>query len=1229
MKNILDFSALQIKMASPDQMMEWSHGEVKEPETINYRSLKPEKDGLFDERIFGPVKDYECHCGKYKRKRYKGIICDKCGVEVTHSRVRRERMGHIDLATPVAHNWYFRGAPSKISRLLDISPRDLSSVMYFSQYIVKSVDEARRAAILDNLDVEKVKTEEDLRQQAEENINQVKEQLKEDKAELKEKIEDKETLEIKTEELNLKAKRDIVSIKEDLDEQIERNNEIYETVEAMVERLEKKSILSEDEYIKLMDYRADGFIEVGMGAESILDLVKNLDITELEDNLMERLDEAKGTTKAANLIKRLKVVEGFRKSNLDPEWMFLKVLPVLPPDLRPMVQLSGGRFAASDLNDLYRRVINRNNRLSHLIELGAPDIILRNEKRMLQEAVDSLIDKNARRRRRSNRRELKSLSDMLKGKKGRFRRNLLGKRVDYSGRSVIVVGPELKLNECGLPKDMALEMFKPYVYHELIRQGIAPNVKSARNLVDQKVPEVYDILEKVTKDHPVLLNRAPTLHKLGIQAFYPKLIDGNAIQIHPCICAGYNADFDGDQMAVHLPLTKHSQKESAELMMSTKNLLKPANGQPITVPNKEMAMGVYYYTIIDEDLEEHPRIFADKDEAYYAYQTKVIDLRQPIKVRLNRNSETKIIRTTIGRIEFNDIFPDDIFFLNEAVDAGGLKEIITDGIETLEGEVVVDIIDQVKDLGFKGATLSGISVGVTDCRIIDQKDEIIENGNQRSAKVHQNYQNGMITEDERKKKNFDIWMDTTEKVADKTWESYTKDNSVKVIINSGGTRASRDQVKQLAAMRGLVVDPLGNIVEMPTKSNFREGLSIFEYVNSARGSRKGLTDSALKTADAGYLTRRLVDVSHDVIVRLEDCETEEGVEITRERREDSFAKKILGRITLEPVMLDDEELLAAGEMITPRLAEEFAEQGVERVKVRSPLTCEARKGICAKCYGRDFSTRELVEIGTPVGVVAAQSIGEPGTQLTMRTKHSAGIVGLDVTQGLPRVEELFESRTPKSKAIISQIAGKVSIKEDKNKEIIVVSSTTDDLEESYPLPKNAKPAVEEDDLVYAGQKLTMGSIEHEELLKVKGLLYTQMDIVHELQNVYESQGININDRHFETVVRKMGDKVKIKDSGDTTLQTGEVVERANFLDVNDTTLASGGEPATAEVLLLGITRSALYTDSWLSAASFQHTKRVLTDAAASGKIDYLEGLKENVIIGRLIPTTAERAQIEQ
>jgi len=945
MKNIVDFSALQIKIASPEKILEWSYGEVKEPETINYRSLKPEKDGLFDEKIFGPVKDYECHCGKYKRRRYKGIICDKCGVEVTHSRVRRERMGHIALAAPVAHVWYFRGAPSKLSRLLDISPRDLSAVIYFSQYIVLSVDEDKRITILDNLDVEKIKDEENLRQTAQEKVAEIKAQLKISQAEFKKKISKKETLALKLEDLELKAKKAIVEIKQELGDQIDRNKEIYDTIKSMVKKIKKKSVLTEDEYIKLMDYQAESFIGVGMGAESILQLVKEVDLVQLEDELKTSLEEVRGTTKAANYIKRLKIVESLRKAEIKPSSMFLTALPVLPPDLRPMVQLSGGRFASSDLNDLYRRVINRNNRLRHLIELGAPDIILRNEKRMLQEAVDSLIDTKVNTNRRTNRRPLKSLSDMLKGKKGRFRRNLLGKRVDYSGRSVIIVGPELKLNECGLPKDMALEMFKPYVFYELILQGIAPNVKSARNLVDRREPEVFDALEKVTKNHPVLLNRAPTLHKLGFQAFYPKLVDGRAIKLHPCVCSGYNADFDGDQMAVHLPLTKQAQQEAIDLMMATKNLLKPANSQPITVPNKEMAMGVYYHTTINTSLEEYPSIFTDVDEAYHAQQIGLIKLRQLIQVRIERNGKQEIVKTSLGRVQFNTILSGNFPYINEAVNANRIKKIVTNAIETLDEEEVVRIIDEIKDLGFKAATLSGISVSVTDCSIIKEKDGIIEAANNQAEKVHQNYQHGLMTDSERKKKNFDIWMDTTDEVADLTWDSYDESNAVKVIINSGGTRASKDQVKQLAAMRGLVVDPLGNIVEMPTKSNFREGLTIFEYVSSARGSRKGLTDSALKTADAGYLTRRLVDVSHDAIIRMEDCGTTDGIEITKDVRPEIFTKRLSGRISLEDITVDGKVLVKTGEIISLKMAEKIAineeiystEKVIEKLKEKKLL----------------------------------------------------------------------------------------------------------------------------------------------------------------------------------------------------------------------------------------------------------------------------------------------------
>ena len=1228
LQNIIDFSALEIKVANPETILSWSHGEIKKPETINYRSLKAEKDGLFDEKIFGPIKDYECYCGKYKRARYKGIICDKCGVEVTHSRVRRERMGHISLAAPVAHIWYFKGAPSKLSLLLDISPKSLSSIIYFAQYVVLEVDAQQKTENLEQLEVSLTESQDELKENAKQAIVESQAALKEEKKSLTKKVSNKETLELKLEEAEIKAKQQIANLKSQLDEQLEQVAEIYATIKKMVKKIKKGTILSEDEYIKLIDYDADSHIRVGMGAESILELVKELDLDALVDQLREEIVNSKGARKV-KMIKRLRVVEGLRKAEINPAWMFLTVLPVIPPDLRPMVQLSGGRFATSDLNDLYRRVINRNNRLKHLIDLGAPDIILRNEKRMLQEAVDSLIDQSNTKRRRQ--RQLRSLSDMLKGKQGRFRRNLLGKRVDYSGRSVIVVGPELKLNQCGLPKDMALEMYKPYVLRELIFNGIAPNVKSARHLIDRREPEVYDILERVTENHPVILNRAPTLHKLGMQAFYPILVEGKAIRLHPCVCSGYNADFDGDQMAVHLPLTKQARQEQIKLLMSTQNLLKPANSEPVTMPNKEMAMGVYYQTVMKEDLPEYPTVFANVEEALHAYQTGLIDLHQPIKVRLvSDKDKTEIIKTTVGRIEFNQLLGDNFTYINEAVTAKRIKELVTLAIETQPRDQITQLIDNIKNIGFEAATHSGISVSVADCEMIDEKDQIIDIANKKVEKIQDNYQEGLITDEERKKLTYQVWMDTTDEVADKTWNSYGSDNAVKVIIDSGGTRASKDQVKQLAAMRGLVVDPLGNIVEMPTKSNFRQGLSIFEYVTSARGSRKGLTDSALKTADAGYLTRRLVDVSHDVIIRQEDCKTKDGVEISKDNRTSSFADRVTGRVSLQDLKIGSKVVLKAGEVVTPKLAEKLAaDEKTTLIKVRSPLTCEATQGMCAHCYGWDFSTRKIAEIGVPVGVIAAQSIGEPGTQLTMRVKHSGGIVGLDVTQGLPRVEEIFESRNPKSKSVISELTGKVKISKTDDEVVITVVTTSSPKEEvSYKVNHNTALVVEDGDLIAAGERLTAGSINLSELLQIRGLLYAQQHVVDGVQFVYESQGITIHDKHFEVIARKMGDKVKIEKPGDTEFLTGEVIERSQLIQGNDDIMAAGGEPASAKVMLLGITRSALYTHSWLSAASFQHTKSVLTNASSRGAIDYLDGLKENVIIGRLIPTTPERAQID-
>ena len=1225
---IIDFNALEIRIASPEVMRSWSHGEIRKPETINYRSLKAESDGLFDEKIFGPIKDFECYCGKYKGARYRGITCDKCGVEVTQSKVRRERMGHISLAAPVAHIWFFKGAPSKLSLLLDISPKNLNSIIYFSKYVVLEIDGEEKATVMQSMDENLQIAIDSLKTSVKEEVERVKEQLIEDKKQLKEKVKSKETLQLKTAEIEVKAKNKLIALKQQLDTQLEQTEEIYQTVKSMVKRITRGTILSEDEYLKLDEYDASSHLRVGMGAESILELVEALNLDELVEKLRKEMIEAKGARRI-KATKRQRVVEGLRKAQIKPAWMFLVVLPVIPPDLRPMVQLSGGRFATSDLNDLYRRVINRNNRLKHLIDLGAPQIILRNEKRMLQEAVDSLIDgSQARQSRRATRRPLKSLSEMLKGKQGRFRQNLLGKRVDYSGRSVIVVGPELKLNECGVPKDMALEIFKPYVLRELIVKGIAPNVKSARHLIDRREPEVYDVLEQVTLNHPVVLNRAPTLHKLGMQAFYPILVEGNAIRLHPCVCAGYNADFDGDQMAVHVPLTQQAQEECRDLIMSTRNLLKPANGEPITIPNKEMAMGVYYNTVLD-DSEECPVVFASPDEAYHAYEVAMVGLRQPIKVRRQADGKSEIITTTIGRLQFNDLLPSSFPFLNQTITAGMIKSIVTQAIEKEDWQVVTLLIDSIKNLGFMSATLSGLSVSVSDCEMIPEKNEMIEVANKKAEVIQDQYQEGLISDEERKRLSFDLWIKTTDEVADKTWQSYSETNAIKVMINSGGTRASKDQVKQLAAMRGLVVDPLGNIVEMPTKSNFREGLSIFEYVTSARGSRKGLTDSAIKTADAGYLTRRLVDVAHDMIIRAEDCGTDKFVVIEKEPRHDIFALRIAGRYAAQDVKVGKSTIVSTGDLITPEIAAVIDSKEISSVAVFSPLSCELPKGMCAKCYGWDFSTRQRVEIGVPVGVIAAQSIGEPGTQLTMRIKHSGGIVGLDVTQGLPRVEELFEARVPKNAAVMADISGQVLIEEDSNKLMLTITPGDKSIEPSvYEFPLQTPIIVKTGDLVHLGQSLTDGPMNVKELLALRGLLAAQQYAINAVQGVYESQGIPINDKHFEVIVRKMSDKLQIESIGDTDFLTGEVVERGQFMEHNDDTVAAGGEPATAKVMFLGITRSSLFTSSWLSAASFQHTKNVLTDAAASGSVDKLEGLKENVIIGRLIPTSKERAQLE-
>lgn len=1228
MKQVVDFSALKIQLASPETIRSWSHGQVTKPETINYRTLKPEKSGLFAEEIFGPTKDWECYCGKYKRSRYRGIICDKCGVEVTQSRVRRERMGHIELATYVAHIWFFKGAPSKLSLLLDISPRNLSSIVYFSQYIVLEVDEQEREKILLQLDEDCAQALDELKTDSAKKMEDIKTKLDEDIAVLKDKVKGKESQELKKEALTLKAKQQIASVKDELDVSLEQTQEVYKTVKEMVKRFKPRSILTEDEYLKLDEYNAASHLRVSMGAESLLEVIRTIDLDALSEELINEVKETTGQKKV-KATKRLRVVEGFRKSGIRPEWMLLKVLPVIPPDLRPMVQLSGGRFATSDLNDLYRRVINRNNRLKHLIDLGAPEIILRNEKRMLQEAVDALIDSSQTKvsRRRTLKKPLRSLSEMLRGKQGRFRQNLLGKRVDYSGRSVIVVGPELALNQCGLPKDMALEMFRPHVLRELIKQGIAPNLKSAKHVMERRSPEVYDILERIIENYPVLLNRAPTLHKLGIQAFYPVLIEGNAIRLHPCVCAGYNADFDGDQMAVHVPLTDSAKEEARSLMIANHNLLKPADGSPITVPNKEMAMGAYYLTSVDTSAPMPSTIFASSDEAERAYQSGKISERQHIKVRLVVNGKPQIIETTVGRILFNQELPESLRFINAPVTAGVIKDLVKKAIATLSYDETMHLIDSVKNLGFRAATMSGLSVAVSDCQMIEQKDAIVEAANKKAEEIEDSYTQGLITLEEKRRLTQQVWLETTDEIAEKTWEALKDTNAVKIMINSGGTRASKDQVKQLGAMRGLVVDPLGKIVDMPTKSNFREGLSIFEYVTSARGSRKGLTDSALKTADAGYLTRRLVDVAHEAIIRREDCGTIEGLTITREgSREKVFRLRIMGRIAAQDIGANGATLVKAGDMISEKDAAAIEESTVSSVVVRSPLTCQAPVGLCATCYGWDFSTKNLVTLGTPVGVVAAQSIGEPGTQLTMRVKHTGGIVGLDVTQGLPRVEELFEARVPKSVSPIAEIAGKVSVEETEVGRKVTITSTTNEEEQvDYVVPLTSTLVVADGDVIGAGTQLAAGPLDVKEVLEIRGLRAAQTYLIDEIQKVYEGQGIPINDRHFEVIVKKMSDKVRIETTGDTSFLPGEIVEKNRFAAENQSVLAQGGEPATAQVLILGITRASLFTESWLSAASFMETTHILTDAAAEGRMDALKGLKENVIIGRLIPTSPERA----
>ncbi|CAK7037614.1 MAG: DNA-directed RNA polymerase subunit beta' [Peptostreptococcus russellii] len=1139
-----NFESIKIGLASPEKIRQWSRGEVKKPETINYRTLKPEKDGLFCERIFGPTKDWECHCGKYRRVRYKGVVCDRCGVEVTKAKVRRERMGHIELAAPMSHIWYFKGIPSRMGLLLDMSPRSLEKVLYFASYVV--VDQGDTG-------------------------------------------------------------------------------------------LAYKQVLTEREYRNAIEKYGYGNFEVGMGAEAVRRLLENIDLDAQSLELREALRDATGQ-KRVRTIRRLEVVEAFKKSGNKPSWMILEAIPVIPPDLRPMVQLDGGRFATSDLNDLYRRVINRNNRLKRLLELGAPEIIVRNEKRMLQEAVDALID-NGRRGRPvtgPGNRPLKSLSDMLKGKQGRFRQNLLGKRVDYSGRSVIVVGPELKFYQCGLPKKMALELFKPFVMDKLVSQGFAHNIKSAKTIVEKVKPEVWDVLEEVIKSHPVLLNRAPTLHRLGIQAFEPVLVEGKAIKLHPLVCTAYNADFDGDQMAVHVPLSVEAQAEARYLMLSVNNILAPKDGSPITTPSQDMVLGSYYLTIeAQEGAKGTGTVFKDYNELTLAYYNKKVELHALVKMKVTlEDGRHSLVESTVGRFIFNEGIPQDLGFVDREEDPFGLEADFLADKKSL-GKIIdkcfrkhgntktAELLDYIKSIGYRYSTVGGITVAVSDMDIPEAKYEYLKEAEGLVDKYEKAYRRGLISDEERYEKVIETWTETTEKVTDALMEGLDRMNNIYIMAHSGA-RGSKNQIRQLAGMRGLMANASGQTVEIPVKSNFREGLSVMEYFTSSHGARKGLADTALRTADSGYLTRRLVDVSQDVIVRDIDCGTTETTEIfaIKDGNEviEEIEDRIIGRYTIDPIVDPNtgEEIVGADQMILEADADKIVAAGIETIYIRTVLNCKTEHGVCAKCYGRNLATGKSVNIGESVGIIAAQSIGEPGTQLTMRTFHTGGVAGGDITQGLPRVEELFEARKPKGLAVITEIEGHVELDETgKRKEVIITPSEGES--EAYQIPYGSRLRVKNGAFVRAGEPLTQGSINPHDIVRVNGIGGVQDYIVKEVQRVYRLQGVDINDKHIEVIVRQMLSKVKVEDPGDTDLIPGGYEDVLNYNKCNEEVISKGLRPAVAKRVLLGITKASLATDSFLSAASFQETTRVLTDAAIKGKEDHLIGLKENVILGKLIP----------
>jgi DNA-directed RNA polymerase subunit beta' len=1392
MLEVNDFNAIRISLASPEQVRSWSYGEVTKPETINYRTLKPEKDGLFCERIFGPTKDWECYCGKYKRVRFKGIVCDKCGVEVARSKVRRERMGHIELASPVSHIWYFKGTPSRIGLLLDLSPRNLERILYFALYVVTHVDEEARQRELMHLDEELVKLDQDLDGQVVDRINSLRSQrdtaIQEseerystsDRLDIEERREqdlemarqaESDTLEELRSYMNKAAEEDILfgdhvlasggetitpkhldllertaeternSIAErarheleELQSESKRESdrlglefqERIDNAQTQVERervdtrqrldqlrrdltdLKRMDLLQENRYRELKENFPEVF-RAGMGAEAVRELIADIDLSKLSADLRREISTTVGQRRK-KATKRLKVVEAFRKSDTRPEWMILTVLPVLPPDLRPMVQLDGGRFATSDLNDLYRRVINRNNRLKRLLELGAPEIIIRNEKRMLQEACDALID-NGRRGRAvagSGNHKLKSLSDMLKGKQGRFRQNLLGKRVDYSGRSVIVVGPELKLHQCGLPKRMALELFKPFVMRKLVEQNYAHNIKSAKRFVERVKPEVWDVLEEVIKDHPVLLNRAPTLHRLGIQAFEAVLVEGSAIQLHPLVCSAFNADFDGDQMAVHVPLSDKAQDEARQYMMSTRNLLSPAHGEPSIGASQDMVLGCFYLTQDRPAKKGEGRIFADTTEAILAHQHDFVDLQARIKVRLGdvdvydepppakpTMSGKGLVETTVGRIIFNEALPERLRYRNYSMKKENLKQVIADCFKEYGRVKTVELADEIKRLGFYYATRAGVTVAISDVIVpAGKRDELIK-ADEKITELEEQFRDGLITENEKYQQTVDIWTEVSDNVTKMVEQVLDPYGSIYTIAKSGATKAKFQQIRQLSGMRGLMASPSGKIIPIPIRGNFREGLTVLEYFISSHGARKGLADTALRTAESGYLTRRLIDVAQDVIVTEEDCGATEGLLITdadsREMGLDGMRSRIVGRVLAEPI--PDLEHIEVGEELTEDLVNEIAEAGIPAVRVRSAMLCQARRGICRKCYGRDLAANALVRTGAAVGIIAAQSIGEPGTQLTMRTFHTGGIAGAqgDITQGLPRVEELFEARVPKDKADIAEIDGVVEIVKDEatgartvrvvstnvffdeyqlpegtkllvndhdhaQKDQVIAMMPAEDGgepvpvqartegevvinesglltirfeerdERSYPVAAARNIVVSNGQRIQAGTPITSGQRDPQDVLRIQGREAVQVYLVKEVQKVYRNTGVYINDKHIEIIIRQMMRRVKVDDPGDTVLLPNDLVDRFVYADTNARVLAEGGEPATAQTVLLGVTKASLNTDSFLAAASFQETTRVLTEAAIEAQTDHLVGLKENVIIGKLIPAGSGIAQ---